>query len=160
MWACWTVAWFSMTRRLALAALRAGLAALTGGGCYAYRQVPTTPVPTSQVRVVLRTARTLSTVPLPPDTVRRTYGGILEAGGVIQAAAGDSLSLRLGELRSATGPVEAVDGQVVMIATADIERLEERRFQAGGTALAGLGAAAVAMTVFFVVTIAAIIRSF
>ena len=136
------------------------LAGLLVAGCYAYREVPKTPVPASVVRVVFRTARTLSTVPVPPDTVRRVYAGILEASGVIQAAAGDSLALRLGEVRAATGPVGDADGQVVMIATADVERIEERRFQSGTTALAGIGAAAVALTVFFVVIISAITRSF
>lgn len=149
-----------MIARLPAPALGAGLAALLAGGCYAYREVPKSPVPASEVRVVFRTARTLSTVPVPPDTARHIYPGILEASGVIQAAAGDSLALRLGALRTATGPVGDADGAVVMIATADVERFEERRFQAGATALAGLGAAAIAMTAVFVITLSAIIRSF
>ena len=149
-----------MIGRFPVTALAAGLAALLAGGCYAYREVPKTPVPTSLVRVVFRTRQNLSSVPIPPDTVRNTYDAILEASGVIEAAAGDSLALRLGELRGAGGSVGDVDGQVVMIATAEVERFEERRFQAGTTVLAGIGAAAVAMTVLLVVTISAITRSF
>jgi hypothetical protein len=149
-----------MTARLPCTVGRAVLAGLLAAGCYAYRAVPTTPVPTSAVRVVFKTAQVLTTIPLAPDTLPRIYAGVLEASGVIEAGAGDSLAIRLGELRGATGSVGDVDGQVVMIAAAQVERFEERRFQAGTTALAGFGAAALALTALLVVTIAAIVRSF
>lgn len=148
-----------MTSRLRLAAL-AALAGLSAAGCYTYREVPRTPIPTSAVRVVFKASQVLTTLPLAPDTIRHTYRGILEASGVVNAAAGDSLALRLGELRVATGSVGDVEGQVVMIATDAVARFEERRFQAGTTALAGVGAAALAMTALLVLTIAAIARSF
>lgn len=152
-----------MNQRLRLTVWGDGLVALAGllaAGCYAYREVPTTPVPTSAVRVVFKTSQVLTTLPLAPDTIRRTYRGVLEARGEVQAGAGDSLALRLGELLVATGSVGDVDGQVVMIATDQVERFEVRRFQAGTTALAGFGAATLAMTAFLVLTIAAIARSF
>jgi len=129
-------------------------------GCYAWREVPRTPTPAATVRVVFRTSQTLSSVPVPGDTVVHTYGGVMEAKGVVRAAAADSFALALGELRSATGPIAGVDGRVVMIASSEVARFEERRFQAGASALAGIGAASVALTVMIAVAIGAVIHSF
>lgn len=129
-------------------------------GCYAYRQVSLPPAPESRVRVIFRSPLILRTTPIAADSVEQTYSGVLEVTGVVQAAAGDSLALRLEDLRTAAGSVAGVSGRVVMVPTGAIARVEERRFQAGATALTGIGVATLALTTFLVFTIAAIMRSF
>ena len=102
----------------------------------------------------------MTTLGATPDTARRAHPGVLEASGVVQASAGDTIALRLGELRTSAGPVPDVADRVALIPTAQIARIEERRFQAGTTALTGLGVAAVALTAFLVVVIGAMIEGF
>jgi hypothetical protein len=136
------------------------LAVFTTGGCYAYRPVALAPAPQSRVRVVFTSALVLTTLPSGPDSTRHTYPGVLEASGTIQAAAGDSVALLLDEVRTAQGSVTNVARQVALVATTHIARIEERRFQAGTTALAGLGAAALAATAFILVIIATITKGF
>lgn len=133
---------------------------LTTGACYAYRPVALAPAPGSSVRIVFTSAIEVTTLKPGPDSTRRTVTGVLEASGTIQAAASDTIALRLGELRTAVGPVSGVFDQVAMLPTAQIARLEERRFQAGTTALAGAGALTLAAAAFIVVIIAAITRGF
>ena len=138
------------------------LACIAGlvSGCYAYRQVPLAPAPTSQVRVVLRSPQPVTTVSGTRDSASHTYEGVLEMRGVIEAASADTMSVRLGELRTATGPVDSVSGRLALVATSQVARLEERRFQAGATALGGLGIAALTISTMVILTILAIVRSF
>jgi hypothetical protein len=151
-----------MTRTLHSAAWRTALllAVFTVGGCYAYRPVALAPAPQSRVRIVFTSALVLSTLPFGQDSTRHTYSGVLEASGTIRAAAGDSVALLLDEVRTAHGSVINVAGQTALLPTAQIARIEERRFQAGTTALAGLGAAALALAAYILVIIAAITKSF
>lgn len=133
---------------------------LTTSACYAYRPVALAPTPRSRVRIVFTSSIVVTTLRPGLDSTRRTYPGVLEASGTIQAAASDTIALRLGELRTAAGPVSNVSDQVAMLPTAQIARLEERRFQAGTTALAGAGALALAATAFIIVIIVAITHAF
>jgi hypothetical protein len=109
---------------------------------------------------VFTSALVLTTLPSGPDSMRHTYPGVLEASGTIQAAAGDSVALFLEDARSAHGSVSGVVGQVALVSTTQIARIEERRFQAGTTALAGLGAAALAATALILVIVATITKGF
>lgn len=134
---------------------------LPTAACYAYRLTSSfTPEPGSRVRIVFTSSIVITTWRPGLDSTRRTHSGVLEASGTIQAAAGDTVALRLGELRTAAGLVASVSDQVAMLPTAHIARIEERRFQAGTTALAGGAALALAATAFVVVIIVAITRGF
>ena len=148
-------------RALHVALQRALLVALiAAGACYAYRPTGLAPEPGSQVRVVFTTAMTVTTHPLDGAVPELEYPGVLEADGFVAAAASDTLALRLGHLRTAAGPLPQGSGQVAMLPTARIARVEQRRFQAGATMFTGIGLLALATTAFLVVTIAAITRSF
>ena len=129
-------------------------------GCYAYRPVRLAPPPESRVRIVFTSAMTVTTMTLAPDSARHSYPGVLEASGVTQGAAADTLALRLGELRTAAGPVEGVAGQVALLPTDRIARIEQRRFQAGTTALTGMGVAMIALATFVLVLIATLTKGF
>lgn len=133
---------------------------VTTSACYAYHPVALAPTPGSRVRIVFTSSTVVATWQPGPDSTRHTYPGVLEASGTIQAAASDTVALRLGELRTAAGLVASVSDQVAMLPTAHIARIEERRFQAGTTALAGGAALALAATAFVVVIIVAITRGF
>jgi hypothetical protein len=135
-------------------------AAITTQACYAYRPAELTPEPGSRVRVVFTTAIAVTTYAGGRDTAQQVYPGVLEASGAIQAAASDTIALRLGELRTAAGPVPNVSDQVAMLPTAQVAHIEQRRFQAGATVLVGVGVLAVAATTYIVVIIAAITRAF
>lgn len=136
------------------------LAVFAVGGCYAYRPVALAPAPQSRVRIVFTSALSLITLPFGPDSTRHTYPGVLEASGTIRAAAGDSVALLLDEVRTAQGSVTDVAGQTALLPTAQIARIEARRFQAGTTALVGLGAATLAAAAFILVLTAAITKGF
>lgn len=133
---------------------------LTASACYAYRPVALAPAPGAHVRIVFASSIVVATFQPGPDSTRHTHPGVLEANGTIQAAAGDTLALHLGELRTAAGPVLDVSGQVALLPTAQIARIEERRFQAGTTALTGVGAAALALTAFVILVTVAITKGF
>lgn len=128
---------------------------LAGTACYAYRPVTLAPTPGARVRIMFTTSLIIATLAPGPDTVHRTYPGVLEASGTIQAAAADTVALRLGELRTAAGQVPDVSGHIALLPTARIARIEERRFQAGTTILAGVGLSALALAAFLtLITIA------
>jgi hypothetical protein len=131
---------------------------ITSVACYAYRPVALAPTPGSRVRIVFTNSIVVTTWQPGVDSTRRAYPGVLEASGTIQAAAGDSIALRLGELRTAAGPVSSVSDQIALLPTVQIARLEERRFQAGTTALAGVGALTLAAATFITIIIVAITR--
>jgi hypothetical protein len=85
---------------------------------------------------------------------------VWEASGAIQAAAGDTIALRLGELRTAAGPIPDLSDQIAMLPTNQIARIEQRRFQAGTTILTGVGALALAATAYVILLIVAMMRGF
>lgn len=128
--------------------------------CFAYRPVGLAPTPGSQVRIVFTSAITVTTLGSGSDSTRRAYPGVLEANGTIRAAARDTVALRLGELRTARSTLPDVSGQVALLPTAQIARIEERRFQAGTTVLVSVGVAVLALTTFIVIVTAALIRGF
>jgi hypothetical protein len=145
-------------RRAALIALcGAGLAV---GGCFAYRPVALSPAPGANVRVIFSGTAEVITVGQAPDTARRVQPGVLEASGTIQAAGADTIALRLGELRTSAGPVAGVSGRVALLPVAQVARIEERKFQPVTTILTAGGVAAVALSAFLVVVLAAMIRGF
>jgi len=135
-------------------------ACLTACACYAYRPVALAPVPGSRVRIVLASAMAVTTLHLGPDSTRRTYPGVLEAGGTIQAAASDTVALSLGELRTAAGSLPDMSGQVALLPVAQIARIEERRFQAGTTILAGVGVSTLALAVYVILITVSLTKGF
>lgn len=135
-------------------------ALLTNGACYRYRPLVLPPAPGAQVRMVFRAPLEVTTLQLGPDTTRQTHPGVFEASGRIKAATTDTIALLLGELRTSAGPLAAVAGQVALLPTSQIARIEERRFQAGTTLLAGAGAATIALTVYVFILIVTITKAF
>ena len=131
---------------------------LLAGGCYAYRPVTVVPAPESRVRVVFDRSIDVTTVPAVSDSARTTYPAVLEASGTIVAATGDTVALRLGELRTTVGMVSGVSGRVALLPAERIARIDERRFQAGTTFLGGLGLSLLAVGVFVVVITVALVR--
>lgn len=132
----------------------------TASGCVAYRPVALAPAPGAHVRIVFTSSIVVATFQPGPDSTRRAHAGVLEASGTIEAAASDTVALHLGELRTAAGPVPDVSGHVALLPSAQIARIEERRFQAGTTALAGVGAATLSLTALVVLLIVAITKGF
>lgn len=112
------------------------------------------------MRIVFTTSIVATTLQPGPDSTRRTHPGVLEASGTIQAAASDTIALQLGELRTATGSLPNLSGHIALLPTAQISRIEERRFQAGTTALAGVGVSALALTALVILLIVDITRAF
>jgi hypothetical protein len=102
----------------------------------------------------------VTTVPPGPDSTRRTYPGVLEASGTMQAAAGDTIALRLGELRTVGGALPGLSGQIALLPTTQIARIEVRRFQAGTTALAGIGVSTLALATFVILLTVALTKGF
>lgn len=133
---------------------------LTTSACYAYRPVALAPTPGSRVRIVFTSSIAVTTVQPGLDSTRRTHPGVLEANGTIQAAASDTIALRLGELRTAAGSLPNVSGQVALLPTAPIARIEARRFQAGTTILAGVGVSALALATYLILLIVALTKGF
>ena len=83
--------------------------------------------------------------PLPEQWRSSSWStACFELKGVLIAAAGDTQVVRLGELRTASGPVGHMKGRLAKVATASIARVTERRFDATRTALGGAGAALLA----------------
>lgn len=140
---------------------RALLAALiTTGACFAYRPVALAPEPGSRVRIVFTSAIAVTTYAGGREQAYQVYPGVLEASGAIQAAASDTVALRLGELRTAAGPVPNITDLVAMLPTARIARIEQRRFQAGTTILAGVGVFTLAAATYVIILIVAITHGF
>ena len=135
-------------------------AVIATGACFAYRRTALAPEPGSRVRIVFTTAVGVMTRAGGREETDRVYPDVLEASGAIQAAAGDTIALRLGELRTAVGPIPNLSDQIAMLPTAQIARIEQRRFQAGTTILAGVGAFALAATAYVIVLIVAMMRGF
>ena len=133
--------------------------ALMAGACFAYRPVPVAPVAGTRVRIVLTSASDVTTMVPGRAETRRTVAGVLEATGRIEAAAGDTVALRLGELRTAGGAVTDVAEQVALLPSAAIARIEERRFQAWTTLLAGTGFAVLALSMFVVFLIFTLVKA-
>ena len=133
---------------------------VTTGACFAYRSVAAAPAPGARVRIVFAGAIPITVLSPAPAGTRLTHPAVLEATGTIQAAAADTLALRLGELRTAAGPVPDLSGYVALLPTAQIARIEERKFQPVTTILTAGGVAAVALTAFLVVVLAAMMKGF
>jgi hypothetical protein len=89
----------------------------------------------------------------------RSYDRVLELSGIIAAAAADTIALRLGELRTAAGPVAGTAREVVLVPTAAIASIAERRFQMGQTVGLGLGVVTLAVSVFLVVIIVTLTKA-
>ena len=135
------------------------VAVITTAACFAYRPTALAPEPGSRVRVVFTTAIAVTTYTGAQENAQRVYPGVLEASGAIQAAAGDTVALRLGELRTAAGPVPNVSEQIALLPTGQIARIEQRRFRAGNTILLGVGVSILAFTTYVVLLIVAITRA-
>jgi len=135
------------------------LAVLACGACYAYRPAPVAPAAGARVRLVLTAAAQIVVMAPGRAETRRSIPDVLEATGVMEASSADTVVLRLGELRTAAGAAADVAADVALIPASLISRIEERRFQAGTTLLAGAGFALIAMGVLMTVLIVSILTA-
>ena len=134
-------------------------AMIAAGACFAYRPVAVAPTAGSRVRIVLRSATAVAAFAPGREDSRRSYPGVLEASGRIEAAAGDTVAVRLGELRTAAGAVPDVSDQVALLPAAEISRIEQRRFQAGTTLLAGVGLSALAFAAYVMLLVVVLTKA-
>lgn len=133
------------------------LALVLVAGCYSYRTAGGTPRPDARVRILL-TAE--SVIPLQaagatPDM----QDGVLEASGRVVAASGDTIVLRLGELRGARGAFPGLEDRTALIPASRVARITERRFDAGRTALGGAGLSLLATATLIVLLIAVLVKA-
>ena len=135
-------------------------ALISASACYAYRTVAVAPAAGSRVRIVLASETTVATSEPGRDDVRRSHDGVLEAGGRILAASGDTIAVRLGELRTADGAVPDLTDHVALLPTSRIARIEQRRFQAGTTLLTGVGLSTLALGAFMILVIGTMFKGF
>lgn len=127
-------------------------------GCFGYRPSSLTPAPGATARIVLRSPRTIP-VAAGPGEQRRAYAQVLEARGTIVAVSGDTIALRLGELRTETGGIPSVSRDVVLLPAEAIDVVEVRHFQLGRTLGVGLGISVLAFTVLVVALIVTLTKA-
>ncbi|MGD0991340.1 MAG: hypothetical protein ABR998_02600 [Gemmatimonadales bacterium] len=135
------------------------LFASASAACYAYRTTAVAPITGTRVRIVLSSAAPITAMTPGREESRRTVAGVLEVRGRFEAGAADTLVVRLGELRTAAGAAPDVAEQVALVPTSLIARIDERRFQAGTTLLAGTGLAMIALCAFLVVIVATLTKA-
>ncbi len=138
---------------------RIALAVLAGTGCFAYRPASLTPAPGARVRIVLREPQTVTAAAEAAGGTVRTWDRVLEARGTITAVSGDTIALRLGQLRTPAGTAPRSAGTVVLLPTGGIAGIQARRFEAGRTLLAGLGLSFLALTALEVALIVLVTRA-
>lgn len=148
----------AMPMRSMIAKAVLGLALSTMSACYGYRHIETAPQPGTRVRIMLLSATELATV--AADSTRQLHPGVLETSGTVQAAAADTIAIRLGELRTSAGVIPNLTDRIALVPTALIARIEERHFQAVTTALGGIGLATLALAGFLVIIIVTITKGF
>ena len=131
---------------------------LAAGACYAYRPASLAPTPGSRVRIVLAGATEITSLSPGMEGKRLAHAGVLEASGTIEAASGDTIALRLGQLRTAEGSLPGMAGRIALIPTVHVAGVRERRFQAGTTLLGGLGLSLLALSAYIVLLVVAITK--
>jgi hypothetical protein len=89
--------------------------------------------------VVLKTPTSVVIAELHAEEQRLEVPSVLEATGVIVAAAADTISLRLGELRTISGGVAGVENRVALVPVRSIAAVSEKRLDTGRTLLSGAG---------------------
>jgi len=133
------------------------LALLLTVGCYSYRTAGQTPGPDARVRILLtaESAIPLQAAGATPDVQE----GVLEASGTVVAASGDTIVLRLGELRGARGAFPGLEGRTALIPVSRVARITERRFDAGRTALGGAGLSLLATATLIVLLVMVLVKA-
>lgn len=128
-------------------------------GCYTRRPTSLSPAPQARVRIVLATPTALIVLAPGDSSSRREVAGVLEASGSVLAAAGDTISVRLGELRTIDGAVPNLASCVALVPVHSIASVSERRLDMGRTVLAGAGVLVLASTVAVMVLIVTIVKA-
>jgi hypothetical protein len=127
-------------RRLPQAHCRGVLLAIVmAAACFRYQPASLSPAAGTRVRVVLKTPTSVVIAELHAEGQRLEIPSVLEASGVIVAAAADTISLRLGELRTISGGVAGVENRVALVPVQSIAAVSEKRLDTGRTLLSGAG---------------------
>lgn len=128
-------------------------------GCYGYRPVNLVPSPGASVRLVLVGATRIAVQPAASESVRARYDQVLEVSGTVEATSRDTVAIRLGELRTAAGPIAGSAHGVALVPLDRVSRVTERHLQAGRTLVGGAGVLLLATTVLVVVLIVTVAKA-
>ena len=115
------------------------LALLMAASCYRYQPTTLAPAPGTRVRVMLKTPMPVVLTEVPDVGQKRDVTRVLEATGIIVAAAADTISVRLGELRTMSGTVPDVENRVALIPVQSIAAVTEKRLDTARTLMTGAG---------------------
>lgn len=134
------------------------LALLMTAACYRYQPASLSPAAGTRVRLVLRIP-TAVVVAATPQGERREVAGVLEASGTTLAVAADTISLRLGELRTIGGPVTDVENRIALVPVQSIATVNEKQLDTGRTLLTGAGLVLVGAGVAVIVLVSILIKA-
>ena len=135
------------------------LVMLLAVACFRYQPTSLTPAAGTHVRLVLKTP-TAVVLAATADAERREVPSVLEVSGTTIAVWADTISLRLGELRTVGGRVAEVENAMVLVPVPSIASVNEKRLDTGRTLLSGaavvvLGAGAAMLALIAVLVKAA-----
>ena len=115
---------------------RALLVMLLAVACFRYQSTSLTPAAGTHVRLVLKTP-TAVVIAATAEAERHEVASVLEASGTTIAVAADTISLRLGELRTVGGRVADVENSIVLVPVPSVASVNEKRLDTGRTLLGG-----------------------
>ena len=146
-------------RRRPVRTCRAGalLAMLIAAACYRYQPASLSPPTGRAVRLVLRTPTAVLVA--TSETERREVASVLEASGTTVAVAADTISLRLGELRTISGTVAEVESRIALIPVTSIATVNEKRLDTSRTLLTGAALLLVGAGVAVIVLVSILIKA-
>ena len=110
--------------------------AMLVAACFRYEPASLSPAAGTQVRLVMKTPTSL-VIAATASAERREVASVLEASGTTVAVAADTISLRLGELRTVGGRVADVENSIVLVSVQSIATVNEKRLDTGRTLLSG-----------------------
>ena len=134
------------------------LVMLLAVACFRYQPTNFTPAAGTHVRLVLKTP-TAVVIAATAESERREVASVLEASGTTIAVAADTISLRLGELRTVSGRVADVENAIVLVPVPSIASVNEKRLDAGRTLLGGAALVVVSAGAVMLALIAVLVKA-
>lgn len=134
------------------------LAVLMSAACYRYQTASLSPAAGTRVRVVLKTATTV-VIAATPESKQREVASVLEVSGITVAVAADTMSLRLGELRTIQGPVADLENRIALVPAQSIATVNEKRIDTGRTLLTGAGLVLIGVGTALIVLVSIVVKA-
>ena len=134
------------------------LVMLLAVACFRYQPTSLTPAAGTHVRLVLKTPTAVA-IAATAEAERREVASVLEASGTTIAVAADTLSLRLGELRTVGGRVADVENAIVLVPVPSIASVNEKRLDTGQTLLGGAALVMVSAGAAMLALIAVLVKA-